>query len=160
MATKTAKPKTPAETTAPKLNLEAGQIIIFKNPQQDEGENRPDLYGFYKDAQGTDMVLSLWNSTSKKGLKYLSGKAKPEGETEATHNIALFVNDQKTADNKQPDFKGSISQGDTKQMEVALWRGHSKADGKFYINGTVKDLVHAQAFDFADKEAGDTEMPF
>jgi len=144
MATKKTTTTTPEATNAPKLELEAGQIIIFKNPQQDEGENRPDLYGFYKDAQGKDMVLSLWESTSKKGLKYLSGKAKPEDEMEATHDIALFVNDQKTADNKQPDFKGSISQGDTKQMEVALWRGYSKADGKFYINGTVKDLVHAQ----------------
>ena len=91
MATKTAEPKTktPTNDRAPELNLETGQIIIFKNAQQDEGENRPDLYGFYKDANGADMTISLWQSTSKKGLKYLSGKTKPKGAMDATHDIAL-----------------------------------------------------------------------
>ncbi len=55
--------------------LEEGNISVFVN---DKGDNpkRPDYTGKCM-VDGQELQISLWNSTSKNGLNYLSGKINP-----------------------------------------------------------------------------------
>ena len=68
--------------------LEDGKMSLFKN---DKGDNpkRPDYTGkgMYK---GEEVHFSLWDSTSKGGLKYLSGRLAPpwNGESDSATSSA------------------------------------------------------------------------
>ena len=55
--------------------LEEGNISVFVN---DKGDNpkRPDYTGKCM-VDGQELHISLWKSTSKNGLDYLSGKINP-----------------------------------------------------------------------------------
>lgn len=80
----------PSQQRRPKMayELEDGKMSLFKN---DKGDNpkRPDYTGkgMYK---GEEVHFSLWDSTSKGGLKYLSGRINPpyNGESGSTTSSA------------------------------------------------------------------------
>ena len=67
----------PPQQRRPKMayEIEDGKISLFAN---DKGDNpkRPDFTGkgMYK---GEEVHLSMWKSTSKNGLEYLSGRINP-----------------------------------------------------------------------------------
>ena len=56
-----------------KLNLENGQVKIFKNDFKEDGTQQPDYNGGLS-IDGKEYNIALWVSTSKSGLKYFSGK--------------------------------------------------------------------------------------
>jgi len=80
----------PSQQRRPKMayELEDGKMSLFKN---DKGDNpkRPDYTGkgMYK---GEEVHLSMWKSTSKNGLEYLSGRINPpyNGESGSTTSSA------------------------------------------------------------------------
>ena len=67
----------PSQQRSPKMayEIEDGKISLFAN---DKGDNpkRPDFTGkgMFK---GEEVHLSMWKSTSKNGLEYLSGRINP-----------------------------------------------------------------------------------
>ena len=67
----------PPQQRRPKMayELEEGNISVFVN---DKGDNpkRPDYTGKCM-VDGQELHISLWKSTSKNGLDYLSGKINP-----------------------------------------------------------------------------------
>ena len=67
----------PPQQRRPKMayELEEGNISVFVN---DKGDNpkRPDYTGKCM-VDGQELQISLWKSTSKNGLDYLSGKINP-----------------------------------------------------------------------------------
>jgi hypothetical protein len=67
----------PPQQRSPKMayELEEGNISVFVN---DKGDNpkRPDYTGKCM-VDGQELQISLWKSTSKNGLDYLSGKINP-----------------------------------------------------------------------------------
>ena len=80
----------PSQQRSPKMayEIEDGKISLFAN---DKGDNpkRPDFTGkgMFK---GEEVHLSMWKSTSKNGLEYLSGRINPpyNGESGATTSSA------------------------------------------------------------------------
>ena len=68
--------------------LEEGNISVFVN---DKGDNpkRPDYTGKCM-VDGQELQISLWKSTSKSGLDYLSGKINPpyNGDSGSTTSSA------------------------------------------------------------------------
>jgi len=70
--------------------LEEGNISVFVN---DKGDNpkRPDYTGKCM-VDGQELQISLWKSTSKNGLDYLSGKINPPyngGGSSATSSASV-----------------------------------------------------------------------
>lgn len=51
----------------------AGQGAIFKNKDK-TNDKHPDYKGKFKDLQGNDFEISLWNNKAKSGLEYFSCK--------------------------------------------------------------------------------------
>ena len=50
-----------------------GTVSLFIN-NKDGNDKRPDYTGNMKTPEGQEFQVSLWNSVSQKGTKYLSGK--------------------------------------------------------------------------------------
>ena len=67
----------PPQQPRPKMayELEEGNISVFVNDKGDN-PNRPDYTGKCM-VDGQELQISLWKSTSKNGLDYLSGKINP-----------------------------------------------------------------------------------
>ena len=80
----------PPQQLRPKMayELEEGNISVFVN---DKGDNpkRPDYTGKCM-VDGQELHISLWKSTSKNGLEYLSGRINPRynGESGSTTSSA------------------------------------------------------------------------
>ena len=61
-----------------KLNLENGQVKIFKNTLKEANTKQPDYNGGLM-IDDTDYNIALWVNESKSGMKYFSGKVqKPQ----------------------------------------------------------------------------------
>ncbi len=69
-----------------KLNLENGQVKIFKNDFKEDGTKQPDYNGGLS-IDGKEYNIALWVSTSKSGLKYFSGKVQELTETASANGF-------------------------------------------------------------------------
>ena len=80
----------PSQQRSPKMayEQEEGKVSVFVN---DKGDNpkRPDYTGKCM-VDGQELQISLWKSTSKNGLEYLSGRINPpyNGEGSSTTSSA------------------------------------------------------------------------
>jgi len=80
----------PPQQRRPKMayEIEEGKVSLFKNDKGDN-EKRPDYTGKCM-VNGEILHLSMWDSTSKGGLKYLAGRIAPpwNGESDSATSSA------------------------------------------------------------------------